>query len=164
MGNKWKNVNLYFQDESRFGLKTHVGRCLTARGVKPIVQYQHAFKNTYLYGSFSPINGDSFVYEIEGTTSEIFYEYIKAFPEYKKNEMKNEIFYDIIDQGIDELSDIFKKNEGSWKFKDLGDGRTQVDYSLEVEIKGFAPKTLVNSLTEKNLPAMLKSYHERCKA
>lgn len=25
--------------------------------------------------------------------------------------MKNEIFYDIIDQGIDELSDIFKKNE-----------------------------------------------------
>ena len=66
----------------------HVGRCLTARGVKPIVQYQHAFKNTYLYGSFSPINGDSFVYEIEGTTSEIFYEYIKAFSEYKKNEMK----------------------------------------------------------------------------
>ena len=85
---KFKKFNLYFQDESRFGLKTHVGRCLTARGVKPIVQYQHAFKNTYLYGSFSPINGDSFVYEIEGTTSEIFYEYIKAFSEYKKNEMK----------------------------------------------------------------------------
>jgi len=53
---------LYFQDESRFGLKTHVGRCLTARGVKPIVKYQYAFKNTYIYGSFSPINGDSFVY------------------------------------------------------------------------------------------------------
>ena len=79
---------MYFQDESRFGLKTHIGRCLTARGIKPIVQYQHAFKNTYLYGSFSPINGDSFVYEIEGTTSEIFYEYIKAFSQYKKDEMK----------------------------------------------------------------------------
>ena len=79
---------MYFQDESRFGLKTHIGRCLTARGIKPIVQYQHAFKNTYLYGSFSPINGDSFVYEIEGTTSEIFYEYIKAFSQYKKYEMK----------------------------------------------------------------------------
>lgn len=62
-----------------------------------------------------------------------------------------------------ESGDIFKKNEGAWKFKDLGDGRTEVDYGLEVEIKGFAPKTLVNSLTEKNLPAMLKSYHERCK-
>lgn len=85
---KYKLFNLYFQDESRFGLKTHVGRCLTARGVKPIVKYQHAFKNTYLYGSFSPINGDSFVYEIEGTTSEIFYEYIKAFSEYKPYEFK----------------------------------------------------------------------------
>ncbi len=85
---KYKLFNLYFQDESRFGLKTFVGRCLTARGVKPIVKYQHAFKNTYLYGSFSPINGDSFVYEIQGTTSEIFYEYIKEFSEYKPKELK----------------------------------------------------------------------------
>lgn len=61
---------------------------MTARGVKPIVKYQHAFKNTYLYGSFSPINGDSFVYEIEGTTSEIFYQYITAFSNYKPNELK----------------------------------------------------------------------------
>ena len=61
---------------------------MTARGVKPIVKYQHAFKNTYLYGSFSPINGDSFVYEIEGTTSEIFYSYILEFSKYKPNELK----------------------------------------------------------------------------
>lgn len=81
-------VNLYFQDESRFGLKTHIGKCLTASGVKPIVNYQHAFKNTYLYGSFSPINGDSFVYEIEGTTSEIFYLYLKEFSKYKPSEVK----------------------------------------------------------------------------
>ncbi len=86
--NKFKCFNLYFQDESRFGLKTHIGRCLTAKGVKPIVKYQHAFKNTYLYGSFSPINGDSFVYEIEGTTCEIFYKYITEFSKYKPNELK----------------------------------------------------------------------------
>lgn len=84
----YESVNLYFQDESRFGLKTHIGKCLTARGVKPIVKYQHAYKNTYLYGSFSPVNGDSFVYEIEGTTSEIFYEYLKAFSRYKASELK----------------------------------------------------------------------------
>ena len=52
------------------------------------MKYQHAFKNTYLYGSFSPINGDSFVYEIEGTTSEIFYSYISEFSKYKPNELK----------------------------------------------------------------------------
>lgn len=67
---------------------THIGRCLTARGVKPIVKYKHAFKNTYLYGAFSPIDGDSFVYEIQGTTSEIFYAYIKELSEHRPNELK----------------------------------------------------------------------------
>ena len=67
---------------------THIGRCLTAKGVKPIVKYQHAFKNTYLYGSFSPIDGDSFVYEIEGTTSEIFYKYLLEFSKHKPTELK----------------------------------------------------------------------------
>ena len=85
---KRTSANLYFQDESRFGLMTHIGKCLTARGVKPIVKYQHAFKNTYLYGCFSPINGDSFVYEIEGTTSEIFYKYLVEFSKYKPGELK----------------------------------------------------------------------------
>lgn len=67
---------------------THIGKCLTARGIKPIVKYQHAFKNTYLYGSFSPIDGDYFVYEIEGTTSEIFYNYLLEFSKYKPKELK----------------------------------------------------------------------------
>ncbi len=61
---------------------------MTARGVKPIVKYQHAFKNTYLYGSFSPIDGDSFVYEIEGITSEIFYEYLIDFSKHRPTELK----------------------------------------------------------------------------
>jgi len=61
-----------------------------------------------------------------------------------------------------ESGDIFKKNTGSWELTDLGDGQTEVKYSLEVEVKGFAPKSLVNSLTKKNLPAMLTSYQERC--
>jgi transposase len=52
------------------------------------VKYQHAFKNTYLYGSFSPIDGDSFVYEIEGTTSELFYEYLLAFSRHRPTELK----------------------------------------------------------------------------
>lgn len=85
---KLSSVNLYFCDESRFGLKTHIGKCLTAKGVKPIIRYQHAFKNTYLYGSFSPIDGDSFVYEIEGTTSEIFYRYLLELSEHRPNELK----------------------------------------------------------------------------
>jgi len=85
---KYSSVNLYFQDESRFGLMTSIGRCLTSRGVKPIIKYQHAFKNTYLYGSFSPIDGDSFVLEIEGTTSEFFYRYLTDFSKHRPTELK----------------------------------------------------------------------------
>jgi transposase len=38
---------------------TKNGKCLTARGIKPICQFQQVFKSTYLFGAFSPINGDS---------------------------------------------------------------------------------------------------------
>lgn len=86
--NKFKSINLYFQDESRFGLLTHIGRCLTAKGVRPVVGYQHRFATTYLYGSYSPIDGSSFVWEINGTTSEIFKEYLNAFSKEKPEEYK----------------------------------------------------------------------------
>jgi len=81
-------VNLYFQDESRFGLMTHLGKCLTAKGVKPIVNYQHKFKTTYLYGSYSPINGNSFVWEINGVDTKIFESYLYHFSQYKPKEYK----------------------------------------------------------------------------
>lgn len=67
---------------------TEIGKRITAKGIKPIVKYKHAFKNTYLYGSFSPLNGDSFVYEIEGIPSEIFYKYLVEFSKYKQAELK----------------------------------------------------------------------------
>ncbi len=38
---------------------TKNGKSLTARGVKPICQFQQVFRSTYLFGAFSPINGDS---------------------------------------------------------------------------------------------------------
>ena len=62
-----------------------------------------------------------------------------------------------------ESGDIFKVNEGAWQLKDLG-GKTEVQYDLTVEVKGFAPGALVRSLTEKNLPAMLEAYHAQAKA
>ncbi len=67
---------------------THIGKALTAKGVKPIVNYKHAFKNTYLYGSFSAINGDSFIWEVEGVSTDIFERYLTAFSRHKPNELK----------------------------------------------------------------------------
>ena len=67
---------------------THLGKYLTASGVKPIVEYQHKFKNTYLWGSYSPINGDSFVWEVNGVDSSIFEAYLKHYSLHKPNEYK----------------------------------------------------------------------------
>jgi len=81
-------VNLYFQDESRFGLMTHLGSVITAKGVRPKVKYQHKFATTYLYGSYSPIDGDSFVYEIDGVSTSIFEAYLYEFSQHRPEQAK----------------------------------------------------------------------------
>ena len=86
--NSYKKVNLYFQDESRFGLMTHIGTMITAKGIRPKATFQHKFSTTYLYGSYSPLDGDSFVWEINGVSCEIFEAYLNAFSKHKPNEHK----------------------------------------------------------------------------
>ncbi|SHI31597.1 DDE superfamily endonuclease [Arenibacter nanhaiticus] len=66
----------------------HVGTALTAKGVKPIVNYQQAFKNTYLYGSYSPMDGSHFTWEVEGVDTLIFEAYRKEFSLYRPEELK----------------------------------------------------------------------------
>lgn len=60
--------------------------------------------------------------------------------------------------------DLFKKNDGSWTLKDLGNGKTEVTYALEVDFKMFAPNAILTALTEKNLPVMMQSFLKRAKA
>lgn len=84
----YDTVNLYFQDESRFGLKTVVGKCLSLVGSRPLVGYQHKFSNTYLWGSYSPIDGNSFVWEINGVDTKIFETYLENFSKHRPHEYK----------------------------------------------------------------------------
>lgn len=60
--------------------------------------------------------------------------------------------------------DLFKKNDGEWKLKDLGNGKTEVTYTLDLDFKMFAPSSILSALTEKNLPAMMGSFFKRAKA
>ena len=60
--------------------------------------------------------------------------------------------------------DLFKKNDGEWKLKDLGNGKTEVTYSLDLDFKMFAPSSILSALTEKNLPTMMNSFFKRAKA
>lgn len=56
---------------------------------------------------------------------------------------------------------FFKKNDGGWDFKDLGDGRTEATYSLDFAIGGLVPKAVINKLIEANFPNMLRTFKER---
>jgi len=67
---------------------THHGSMITAKGVRPKVNYQHRYATTYLYGSYSPIDGDSFVYEINGVSSKIFEAYLYQFSLYRPEQAK----------------------------------------------------------------------------
>jgi len=62
-----------------------------------------------------------------------------------------------------ESGDIFKVNSGSWELKDCGDGKTEVKYHLEIDVKMFVPKMISKKLVEGNLPRMLKAYEEQAK-
>lgn len=62
-----------------------------------------------------------------------------------------------------ESGDLFKKNNGGWELKDLGNGKTEVTYSLDVDFKMFAPAMILNKLASSQLPSMMKSFAERAK-
>lgn len=79
---------MYFQDESRFGLFTKNGRALTAKGVKPLCPFQQVFKSTYLFGAFSPINGNSFLLELPFCSAETFQIYLDEFSKQDQEEFK----------------------------------------------------------------------------
>lgn len=76
---QYQEVNLYFADESRFGLFTRNGKALTAKGIKPICPFHQIFKTTYLFGAFSPINGDKFLLELPFCNADTFQIFLDEF-------------------------------------------------------------------------------------
>ena len=84
----YDSANLYFQDESRFGLMTKQKRVLVSKGVKPIGQYQHSYKWLWLWGCFSPINGQSFYWETPLVSNAIFEGFLEAFSNQNPRELK----------------------------------------------------------------------------
>lgn len=85
---KYKHFNIFCQDESRFGLFTRNGRALTAKGVKPVCEYHHKFENTYLFGAFSPVNGESFMLELPFCNTDMFQLYLDEFHKQNPNVFK----------------------------------------------------------------------------
>jgi transposase len=79
---------LFFQDESRFGLLTVLRRMITARGVKPLAPFLHRFDNLYLFGAFSPINGDRLLLEMPCCNSTAFQVFLDELSRRNASEFK----------------------------------------------------------------------------
>ncbi len=84
----YTSFNLYFEDESRFGLLTRQKKVLTKRGVKPLCPYQHSFDTTYLFGAFSPFNADSYLLLLPYCNSSAFQLFLEEFSKQKPEEYK----------------------------------------------------------------------------
>lgn len=84
----FNKANIYFQDESRFGLLTIQRRILTIKGVKPLQPYVHKFQNLYLFGAFSPITGTHFTLELPKCNTDCFQLYLDEFSNQTPDEFK----------------------------------------------------------------------------
>lgn len=59
-------------------------------------------------------------------------------------------------------SGIMRSNVGGWKLRDLGDGRTEATYSVEVvPSTRLIPRRVIDMLTEQSLPATLEAFKKR---
>jgi hypothetical protein len=75
----FRRLRYFAQDESRFGLKTMVGRLITALGVKPLGTWQWQFKAFWLYGAVEPTTGERFFLEFSHVDSECYQRFLDAF-------------------------------------------------------------------------------------
>jgi transposase len=72
-------IRYFAEDESRFGLKTIVGRLITAFGVKPIGQWQWLFKAFWLYGAVEPATGESFFLQFSHVDTACYQRFLDEF-------------------------------------------------------------------------------------
>lgn len=67
---------------------TRPGRRLTLRGVKPICPFQHRFEFAYLFGAFSPLDGDSLLIEMPFCNATAFQIFLDEFSKQKPEQLK----------------------------------------------------------------------------
>lgn len=58
---------------------TRNGKALTAKGIKPICPFHQVFKTTYLFGAFSPVNGNKFLLELPFCNAAMFQLFLDEF-------------------------------------------------------------------------------------
>lgn len=75
----FSRLRYFAQDESRFGLKTIVGRLITALGVKPLGTWSWQFKAFWLYGAVEPTTGERFFLQFSHLDRDCYQRFLDAF-------------------------------------------------------------------------------------
>lgn len=57
--------------------------------------------------------------------------------------------------------DFMKKNSGSWALEALSENQTKAVYRIEIAFGWMVPQSLVQKLTESQLPELLQSFKNR---
>lgn len=76
-----KNVEIWFQDEARFGQQGSITRMWAIKGTRPRAIRQQQFKYTYLFGAVCPVRGEGVGLVLpyaNSTTMEIHLDYISS--------------------------------------------------------------------------------------
>lgn len=74
-----RDIRYFVQDESRFGLKTLIGRLITACGIKPIGAWQWLFQAFWLYGAVEPVTGQSYFLQFSHVDTACYQRFLDEF-------------------------------------------------------------------------------------
>jgi len=77
------NVEIMFQDESRFGTLTTLGRAWKPKGVDYEVKTKMGRENLYVFGAVSPSTGELFTQDYEKSNTEGMNDFLKKLSERK---------------------------------------------------------------------------------
>ncbi len=57
--------------------------------------------------------------------------------------------------------EMMKSNEGHWALKDLGNGKTEATYNIDLKLSAFVPGFIEKALAEQGLPDLLSNFKKR---
>ena len=77
--------------------------------------------------------------------------------EHTEDSEKGEVTWKLVE------SDLLKVDSGTWTLKDLGGGKTEVTYSIEIEFKIWIPGPVLKTLTATSLPTVISEMDKRAK-
>jgi ribosome-associated toxin RatA of RatAB toxin-antitoxin module len=75
-----------------------------------------------------------------------------------KEEKPNKVSWSFIE------GEFMKDNRGSWVLEDLGNGKINATYNIEVTVGMLVPKTIVTALVDTQLPKTLEAFKKRAES